>query len=483
MSTSSADDGSAGDFGTQSGLHPQCLHDEFDYVGEFVSRTRNKHIPELFAEWGALYTLGVACGRGLVTQSGLGRVAPNLYLLLCSPPGAGKSLLENFAREIFSKADIECSPSITTLQAMTDIMSRNPIDPDPTAVSWDEQHGDNTSEDDDKNPTILSDSAYHQLNLITGEFKETFPTKDTNVLQTLSSWWDFVPEINEAKRKWNKPKQVKDPKTGKIRMEMEGGKFQITNPNVHILACVQPSIFAGHFPNEAWNAGFLARAVIVFVADKGKRNIWEKPPEDDNADVFASFLQHLRTHTPHVVEFSDKAKAKMIDWAEHDFRPVPSNPKCESYNGRREHQIIKLAFLYAVSRSHGSIPTSVTERDVHRALRILLLTEQRLPDFFETLTIVSSESIVQDVKDWLGLGKHQGQPVPFKDFAKYVASKCEAHNITQMIVYLRASGVIEDFTAEKTNIAMVKLADDNPADIVDDNYNPLADLEGKPYKK
>ena len=134
-----------------------------DFIEDFIDYTKLMGSPKLFRLWTAIWMVGACVERRVKITNAKGDLLPNVFAILASPPGVGKTGPIKAARQIVgSLGDKRLSASSLSVAAFADQLNRNSrsiID-----------------------PKTQKAESYHCANILSAEFQVLFPQYNTDLL-------------------------------------------------------------------------------------------------------------------------------------------------------------------------------------------------------------------------------------------------------------------------------------------------------------
>lgn len=340
--------------------------------------------------------------RRLWTWTAGSQLCPNLYVMLVSPPGVGKSMVISHVRAFWMDVkDLQVAPNNMTKAALLDTLQGS------------------------KRTHLLSPTdllEYHGLQIAASEFGVFCPEHDLEFLSTLSELYDCGPSFRENRR------------------AMRGEQIDITNPQLTIIAGSQPGYLQQFLPEAAWGQGFMARVVMIYSDERMRVNLFSKVNQDPElrGDLLLDAKQILGMTG--CMTWSPDAEREMIDWYEGGARPEPQHFKLHNYNTRRHMQVLKLAMISRVSRG-GDL--EIQSSDVRRGIAWLLEAETFMPEIFKAMRGNSDQSILQELKIFVATKFIEGgKPIHEAGLISFLSPRTFVGNIMRMIEIAEKSGLI-----------------------------------------
>jgi hypothetical protein len=312
--------------------------------------------PTLFRLWSAIACVGGALERRVWCETSRSPMYPNMFVLLVSGPGVGKSVAIHPVSEIWLTAGkFYISPNSVTKAALVDCLLAA----------------------DRKIITPQGVTEYHSLLVPCSEFGVLLPAHDLEFLSVMNDIYDNPRVYREQRRHVN------------------GGKLlEIMHPQFNVLAGTQPGFLSSLLPEEAWSMGFTSRIIMIYAGSGPKVSLFGQMDRRD--ELFQSLVRRVRHMATLMGCFTweDAAAKELQDWHFEGCPPIPTHSKLVNYNPRRSLHMLKLSMISAVSRS-GT--THIVLDDVLRARDWLLAAEQIMPDIFREMVHRSDAQVIQDL--------------------------------------------------------------------------------------
>lgn len=329
-----------------------------DWIDTFMSYTEDISSPEIFRRWCAIAAVAASMERRCWTQTKQGTLYPNLFTMLISSPGIGKTEAIKRAEELLQQTKkLVVSPQSLTKAALVDSIR------------------------DTQQSMINNQGApieYHSMTLCIDELGTMIAAHDLEFLSFLNKLYDSPVELKERRRHFH------------------GGKdIVMARPQINMLAGSQPAFIAHLLPEEAWGMGFTSRMLLIY-AGSGPAH----------ADIFGSQVDHGKEQATLVYKLSQYAeKIGMFTWTPEAQRllnewnrarcpPIPDHSKLVNYITRRLIHVIKLCMVSALSRSDR---LEVAEEDFIRARDWLIEAESFMPDIFREMAGKSDTDVIMEL--------------------------------------------------------------------------------------
>lgn len=343
--------------------------------------------------------------RRVWVQTAQSIIYPNLYVLLVSPPGVGKSQAITRVGQLWlSVNELFVAPDSVTRASLIDAI------------------------DTAQTKAILPDGsylAYNALSVPASEFGVLVPAHDTEFLNTLNYIYDNPESYRERRR--SRAKQ----------------DLHIPYPMLNILAGTQPAYLSDLLPESAWGMGFTSRLVMVYSATAKPVNLFGTKPI--NLELQKRLSTDLGTMAKLYGQMSwtPEAQAMMTEWFAAGFPPVPTHSRLSHYLPRRVMTVMKLTIISSLSRGNDLV---VQPEDVLRCQDWLLGAERLMPDIFRDMSGKSDKVVVDDLYDWMWrLYSRETPPKPIHEMQiiQYLVTKVPQEKVVRLMELCERSGIIE----------------------------------------
>lgn len=326
--------------------------------------TEGVNSPDQFRLWSGISLVAGACERRVWARAARAKTFPNLYILLTAAPGIGKQIIYT-AHQLWAGTSEPGTKTPAFKVAPTQMTKASLIDSIAKAKQFKILKG--------------GQAEYHSLQVAAEEFQVLLPSYDTEYIATLNAIFNN-PDLpyQEVRR------------TGSVK------EVSIENPQLNILAGVQPSYFVSTFPEEAWTTGFARRIIMIYAAEGKFQELFQEEEEMVGSPQWSELLTQLSQLSCLYGQCSwEPAAAELLaKWHRAKGPPAPSHSKLVHYNNSRTMFVIKLSIVSAVSRTGALV---ISESDVTRALSWLLNAESRMPDVFREMVGKSDTQVIDEL--------------------------------------------------------------------------------------
>lgn len=325
-----------------------------DWIELFLESTEGIPSPEIFRLWSGITAVAGALERRVWLESAQGKLYPNLYVMLVSAPGIGKTQAIARVDTLWRQTrELKVAPHDVTKAAFIDSLK-------------------NAGRRIIKSETAIVE--YHSLLVAADELGVFLPAYDLDFLSSLNRIYDN-PDVHQQNRRGFGDEQI-----------------DIINPQLTILGGTQPAYLAHLLPEAAWGQGFMSRMVMIYSAHQVKIRLFGTifrsmlPPE-----LLLGMKAMLRLYGPMLVE--PDAEEAIESWYGTGMEPIPQHSRLEHYNQRRVIHVLKLSMIAAVSAGRMSI----TLTDFNRARDWLIQAEAIMPDIFREMIQRSDSQVIQEL--------------------------------------------------------------------------------------
>jgi len=354
-----------------------------------------------FVETGALWMTSTAATRQVGTRLRGQLTTPNLYFMLVSGPGAGKSQTVKAVKSVLLPATgFSFVPQSVTRAGLQDYMQENlktRRGPDGTLLPSNEC-------------IALSD-----------EIQGILPEHDIGHLTFYNELYDTLSTYQAVTRS-----------NGTVRLE---------SPYCSIITGVQPAFLAMTIPEQAWGMGFMSRTIMIFDQAKTRTSAFDH--EDVDHKLKADIISDLKTIRTLYGYFKWEKGARQLYeewWVKNGGPPVPQNKRLAmGYNARRDLHFFKIAMTFSLSRSNDLL---VTVKDAGRAIEYLTRSEDRMRHIFNEMASTGAVAAYGDVIDAVRVRAADGGCMPEADLIHMLMDRFQPTQINALIDNLLSSQVL-----------------------------------------
>lgn len=337
-------------------------------IDAFVELCRPGTSPLNLCEWAGIWLVNTSVERRVHIFT-KGRPFPiNLFIILVSPSGYGKSYAIDEAYDIVLKAfgPQSVSPQNMSAAALSDLIRDRPI-------TW---------FPDDKSNAVM----YHGCNLNISDLQTLLPIWDTDITGRLTRLYDCN-TYSEGRR------------AAKVEDERN---FFLPRVWCSMLAGTTPQHINTVVDETAWEYGMMAQTTLVYnpemrVTPMRPKGLNEAKQEQLKMDI----IHDLRWNAHHIkgrFEFDDDCYELMEAFnmnGPYGGEPIPKHPRQLKGATRRPSLLNKLMTNCAVDR--GELENSIKVPDYQRAYKMLVEAEATVPDIFKEISSGTDASITDEV--------------------------------------------------------------------------------------
>ncbi len=380
-----------------------------DWIENYMKYTQRSESPDLYHLWCGLTVLSTALRRKCYCDWGplRGCVYPNLFVALVGPPGGRKGTAMRPAKNFLEKIDVTLgADSLGSTQALY----KELIDSEDSFV--------------DENGMTKK---HKSVSIWAEEFQVFLSDRDQMLLPSLTDLFDCADS-------WKY-------KTLSRKTE------DISNCWITIIGAITPSLLQSKLTQDAVGGGLISR--IIFVVGQGPKHRkalqYLTEEEMDIQKKLGEDLQEIANMSGQFKLSKDFLQA-YVRWYEQDYDEtgVP-NEKFLGYNHRRPLHINKVCMLVSASESNEMI---ITAEHFEKALAIMQVTEQEMPNAFYGLGLSSQADVYAKILSFI----EERESFDWMEFVR--TFHLDVENITQLRGYLEMaeqSGIIKAESSATTS--------------------------------
>jgi hypothetical protein len=316
------------------------------------------HASPIFKTMGGLSLVSAVLTRKVwfKTNPVMPALFPNLYIILCGPPGSGKDLVINQIRAILAammvgmeqQQGINIGPESLSTKGLIDALADENAR---LAFSF-------------KNNGKTETVHYHSLFIANGEFGAFMPEYNTQMVSIINDLFGCKNSFSE-----------------RIRGRGASSTISIENPHLAMIIGTQPAVFARIVPIEAYMMGLTARLLICNANETVKKPMFDGATTD--LTLFDKIASDLRAISFITGEYKpNKTFKEKLNWFHMENPGAITHSRFEDYNVRRSLHLGKIALCCAAAESNELV---LEERHFEQALDYLLLSEKDAPALFDGL--------------------------------------------------------------------------------------------------
>lgn len=365
-----------------------------NWVESFYEYTEFLPSPDLFRKWAGIAAVAGALERKVWTYTVGSRTYPNLYTVLVSPPGVGKSVLTSRIEALWhSLAGHHVAPTNITKPALVDELyeaSRSIARPNET-------------------PNAVH---FNSLKILSNELGVLLPQYDTEFMATLTDIYDGSP-YRERRR------------------SRKEGAQNIDHPQLNLLTGTTPSHLSEFLPAGAFDQGFMSRCLLIYAGDTKIIDLFAEIPAD-TAD-WATLKVDLKKigNMYGEMKFTPEAKEAIRAWHNAGGLPKPDHPKLLNYNTRRTRHLLKLCMVSCASSREDYM---ITLECYQEAMEWLVEAETSMPDIFKAMNSGGDGKVMDEC--WFFCYRYRMKmkaPIPESYVIRFLQEKVPSHNIERII--------------------------------------------------
>lgn len=359
--------------------------------------------PPLFCKWVAIFTIAAALERKVWVTTNKGQLFPNLYVFLVGPPGAGKTVAEDKAFEIFSTLeDHHLAPTSMTKASLIDRL----------------EHAERKIVIPKNNPPVIT---FNSLTVMANELGTMVPSYEGDFMNVLTDLYDCK-RYGETRR------------TNKI-------DIQIKAPQLNFIAATTPSYLNGLLPEGAWDQGFLSRTMLIYSGGIESHDLWAEHIHDTGLLEALVFDLKSIGNMYGELKIDDEVKAAFTEWQRGGRQPVPEHPKLAHYNTRRAAHLLKLCAVACCSTSDRPV---ITLEHYAEAMDWLAEAEHSMSDIFRSMTMGASTRVMDDV--WYHaytIYVKEKRPVAEHRLIAYLSERVPAHDVARILEVMTRARIFD----------------------------------------
>ena len=379
-----------------------------NWIEQFCYLTNVSGAPEIFRVWSGISAVAAALERRVWVDVGLGPLYPNMYVILVSPPGIGKTELTSRVWNILDSlstgaADgLQLAPSSMTAASVIDALrdaERKFYTPG----------------------NFLDPMLYNSLAIVSNELGTLLPAYDPEMMNRLTDIYDC--------------------KSYSERRRTRELNFKINNPQINFLAGTTPGHLTNSLPEGAWDQGFLSRTLMIFNSERVVRPLFQtKPNSEAEWRIITNDLTHIFNMAGEF-KFSPSAANSINAWHLSGGQPAPDHPRLRNYNTRRTAHLLKLCIVASASVSDSQI---IELEHFQRALDWLIEAEVMMPDIFKAMVINADMKAIEECWHFAyAVFIKEQQPVAEHRLVAFLTERVPVQNVMKMLQMMEASRILD----------------------------------------
>lgn len=373
-----------------------------NWVEAFENHTEDTGSPARLRRWAAIACIAGALERRTWVHTAKSNLYPNLYTLLISPPGVGKSKVLNLVYEQWQKLlDHRTAPSSVSKASLIDELS------DAHRAIIRLGHTPATVE-------------FNSLKVLSTEFGVFLPEFANEFMSVLTDIYDGYPY---AERRRTKNLQISIPK-----------------PQLNILSGTTPDYLSRVIPEGAWDQGFMSRTILIYGADRRMVSLFTASTADAVGDKMLQDDLDKIGELYGEIKFTPEAAAFVDQWYLGGQNPVPAHPKLQNYNTRRPAHLLKLCQV-ACAATQSKLLIDVPQ--IQLAMDWLFDAETAMPDIFKSMAAGGDSRVMDEAWHFLFMYKAKFKKgAPEALLVRFLTTKVPSHNVDRILQLLERSNMI-----------------------------------------
>lgn len=371
------------------------------WINGFQEYARHMGLPALFKQWAAVSAVSGALERRCTLTTTLGPLAPNLFVVLVSPPGVGKSVIIKNVSNFWSKTKgLVVAPSSMTRAGLIKFML-------------------DTKKVETEDNTLR---VTHSVLCASSEFGNLVPAYENAWLNTLNDIYDCGEYFSDMTR--------------------QHGELRLEHPHMVILAGTQPKYLDNLLPETAFGMGFTSRIIMVYAGEKKYTSLFDRVERSGKLEEWLTEDMASIALLRGDFYLSPEAKDHWDSLAPQGFQPIPTHSKLQHYNARREAHMLKLMMCFSAAERND---LKITPSHIDSALKLLLETEIQMPQIFQEMVTKGYADANEEVwsyamQTWMTNGR---KAIPESAMIKFMVGKVPNNQIKQTLDLMTQSGSLK----------------------------------------
>lgn len=299
-------------------------------------------VPMLYNRWAGVMAVAVTLAKNFWMTRGHFNVYPNLYVMLIGNPGTGKGVTCSILQSILQQLDYRAfaadrSSKEKFMQDLADGFDFRTSNPDDKEDGWE-------SLNFDEGPRKA------ECFILAEEFNDFIGTNNLEFVALLTKLWSY---------------------NGVYSNRLKTGRsVNISDPCINLFGGNTHAGFSMAFPPEVIGQGFIARLLLVYGENTGKKVSFPLAPPQEYRDKLVKQLQEIKYGVAGEAIIAEKTRI-LLDDINQTWHGFPDDLRFQHYGSRRFTQLLKLCLCFAAGRGSPEI----TEFDVREANTLLTDTE------------------------------------------------------------------------------------------------------------
>lgn len=338
-----------------------------DWLDSYMKYTENSEPPKLFHTWTAISTIAAALQRKCVMNWGHLRFYPNMYVVLCGPPGkVRKGTAMSFGRHFLSKLGVKIAAESITREALV----REIRDAQDTIIN--EETG--------------AMSFHSSLTVYAPELVVFLGYNQQQLMMDLTDWFDCG----------------QGPEGTWTYRTKHQGTDDIVGVWVNMIGATTPDLLRSCLSMDAIGGGLTSRIIFVFESEKYKScpvPFLSQAEESLGEDLYYDLEQI------HLLKGQFKPSKDFIElwktwYTESDKTQVFNDQRLAPYCERRPVHVMKLSLILNASHTDSML---VTATDLQRSIDIMEATERNMPQTFSGIGKSPHAEVLSKVMNEIGM--------------------------------------------------------------------------------
>lgn len=330
-----------------------------DWLDAYMKYTENSEPPDTYKLWTGISVIAACLRRKCVLNWGSLTFYPNMYVVLVGPSGkCRKGTAMKPGMKLLKDIGVPLSSESITREALVRELKE--------------------SRDDQVDVLTGTPYLHSSLTIYSEELTVFLGYNNQQLMADLCNWYD-------CGDKWTY--RTKNMGTDEIR-----GVW------VNLVGATTPELLQTTLPRDAIGGGLTSRIIFVYEFKKGK-TVLVPFYTDEERELEEKLIRDLGKISLLTGEFklTEGFVNKWIDWysVQDQCRgPIFDDYKFSGYVERRPTHAMKLSMILSASRTSDMV---VTEGDLERALKILAITEIKMPHTFSGIGRLDMSDIVHRI--------------------------------------------------------------------------------------
>jgi len=373
------------------------------WISGFVKSTEPLETPRIFRRWAAITSISSVLEQKVWMRTSTD-LYPNIYTILVSGPGLGKTRTINAATAYLRELpEFHIAPTSLTSASLVDALMESKRFivrmPDPPLE-------------------------YNTMLIAADEIGAFVHHEDKQIFEILSAFYDPTPYGQERRGK-----------------EI---KIKIKSPQVNILAGATPTVLMKLLPETAWDQGFCSRLMLIFSDEQiiGEDAFTEAPLHQDK-----DLLHDLKIiNTLHgAFEATSDFRNAVNAWRKSDDAG-PQHPKLAYYKVRRTAHLLKLTMVSAIDRSNVLM---LTLQDFKQGMEWLLEAEHYMLGVFKAGGMTPDSKAMDEIHHFVATHDN-GRGVSESRVFNFARERVPANNCWRVIEVMMRSGLLVQISMDTT---------------------------------